>query len=67
MLQKQRDLVKDLLSGKYIYKSAFENVLKEIDIMNQLDHQNIIKLYEVINDEEDDKLYMSNKFHLEIN
>ena len=43
------------------YKDALENVQKEIAIMKKLDHPNVVKLYEVIDDNEGDKLYMSNK------
>ena len=33
--------------------------MREIDIMKELDHINTIRLHEVINDDEGDKLYMS--------
>jgi serine/threonine protein kinase len=32
--------------------------MREIDILKQLQHQNIIRLYEVIDDQNDDKLYL---------
>lgn len=34
------------------YKDALQNVLKEIAIMKKLDHPNVIKLYEVMDDDE---------------
>ncbi len=37
---------------------AFLDAMREIDILKQLTHQNIIKLYEIIDDPNDDKLYM---------
>ncbi len=37
---------------------AFLDAMREIDILKQLTHQNIIRLYEVIDDQNDDKLYM---------
>ena len=40
------------------YKDALDNVLKEIAIMKKLDHPNVIQLHEVLDDEEEDKLYM---------
>lgn len=40
------------------YKDALDNVLREIAIMKKLEHPNVIQLYEVIDDEVGDKLYM---------
>ena len=40
------------------YKTALENVLREIETMKKLNHQNLVKLHEIINDEEDEKLYI---------
>ncbi len=37
---------------------AFLDAMREIDILKQLTHQNIIRLHEVIDDQNDDKLYM---------
>lgn len=41
------------------YKDALMNVQREIAIMKKLDHPNVVRLHEVIDDEEGDKLYMS--------
>ena len=40
-------------------KDALEDVMREIAIMKKLDHPNVIKLYEVIDDPETDKLFLS--------
>lgn len=37
---------------------AFLDAMREIDILKQLSHSNIIKLFEVIDDPNDDKLYL---------
>jgi len=38
--------------------TAFEKVDEEISVMKQLSHPNLVQLYEVIDDAEDDKLFM---------
>ena len=37
---------------------AFLDAMREIDILKQVSHKNIIRLYEVIDDPNDDKLYL---------
>lgn len=49
------------------YKDALDNVKKEIAIMKKLRHANVIRLYEVIENPDNDKLYMSNSFASLIN
>jgi hypothetical protein len=41
------------------FKSQLQNVQMEIAIMKKLTHPNLIQLYEVIDYDEGDKLYMS--------
>lgn len=38
-------------------------VAKEIAVMKKLDHPNVIRLHEVIDDEEKDKIYMGIQKH----
>ena len=38
--------------------TALDDVYKEIDIMKQLNHSNIISLFELIDDPSSDKLYL---------
>ncbi len=37
---------------------AYLDAMREIDILKMLAHENIIRLFEVIDDPNDDKLYM---------
>lgn len=39
-------------------KNAFENVAREIAIMKKLRHSNIIRLYEIIDSPNSNKIYM---------
>ena len=40
-----------------------QEVAKEIAVMKKLDHPNVIRLHEVIDDEERDKLYMGEEIN----
>lgn len=40
------------------YRTAYDTVVKEINIFSLLDHPNIIHLYEIIDDPESEKLYL---------
>lgn len=48
------------------FKSQLQNVLQEIAIMKKLVHPNLIQLYEVIDYDEGDKLYMSKSKRTEL-
>ena len=39
-------------------RTAYESVMTEIDIMQELSHQNVIRLFEVINDKDSDLLLL---------
>lgn len=45
-------------------KSALDDVRKEIAIMKKLNHENVIKLYEVIENESGDKLYLGIYYYI---
>ena len=47
-----------------IVKNAFQDVMREIAIMKKLNHPNVIKLHEVLDDPEEDKLYLSKNFKM---
>jgi serine/threonine protein kinase len=40
------------------FTTALDDVFKEIEIMKRLDHQHIVKLFEIIDDPCSDKLYL---------
>lgn len=42
-----------------VVTNALQDVLREIAIMKKLDHPNVIKLYEVLDDPEEDKMFLS--------
>jgi serine/threonine protein kinase len=39
-------------------REAFLNSMREIDIHKSLQHESVVKLFEVIDDTEDDKVYL---------
>ena len=39
-------------------RTAMNDVMQEIAIMKKLDHENVVKLYEVLDDPSVDKLYI---------
>lgn len=44
--------------GKMGIKTAFDAVEKEIEILRELDHENVVKLHQILTDEENEKLYL---------
>ncbi|CAD8055783.1 unnamed protein product [Paramecium sonneborni] len=56
-LKKQREYYTDS-NGVVKIKNAFQNVAKEIAIMKKLRHPNIIRLYEIIDSPNSNKMYM---------
>lgn len=59
-LRKQKDYQKNVLTGEMLVKNAFNDTVREIKIMAKLGNQSgsIIKLHEIIESEQDDKLYL---------
>ena len=55
-LKKKRDFVKIGAQRKMI--TALDKAQKELAIMKKLDHENVIRCFEIIDDEEQDELYM---------
>jgi len=43
-------------------KTGVDKVLKEISLFKILKHENVLTLHEIINDEANDKLYLSKIF-----
>ncbi len=57
MLLKKNIFYKDN-TGKLVNKNALHLVKREIAILKKLSHPNIIRLFEVIQNEEHDKIYL---------
>lgn len=57
-------LPKSFLKRKRVgrFGTAFDNVQKEIAVWKKLDHKHVVKLFEVIDDESADKLYLVGEF-----
>ncbi|CAD8082598.1 unnamed protein product [Paramecium sonneborni] len=60
-LKRQREFVKDA-NGNLVVKDALQDVRKEIAIMKKIRHNNLIQLYEVIDNPTSDKLFMVLEF-----
>jgi serine/threonine protein kinase len=56
--KRKNKIVVDPLTGSKKYVSDYEYVEKEIEIMKSLDHPNILKLHEIIDDDDNDNLYL---------
>jgi len=55
----RRSILKRKRMGK---GTAFDSVLREIKLMKQIDHPNCVQLFEVIDDEQRDELYLVMEF-----
>lgn len=58
LLLKMRKEYVRIGKGKMGIKTAFDAVEKEIDIIKGLSHNNIVKLHEILTDEDNEKLYL---------
>lgn len=58
LLLKMRKEYVRIGKGKMGIKTAFDAVEKEIEIMKGLAHTNIVKLHEILTDEDNEKLYL---------
>lgn len=57
LLQMRKEYVR-IGKGKMGIKTAFDAVEKEIEIIKLLAHENIVKLHEILTDEDNEKLYL---------
>lgn len=58
ILRKQKELVQTP-GGSFLYKDALQDVFREVAIMKKLNHPNALRLFEVVDDVQADKFYMS--------
>lgn len=58
LLLKMRKEYVRIGKGKMGVKTAFDAVEKEIKIIKGLEHENIVKLHEILTDEDNEKLYL---------
>lgn len=57
LLSRKKDYIKSS-SGRFEASTALQAVMRELEIMKRLSHPNIIQVYEIIDDPENEKLYM---------
>ena len=58
LLSKKDAMVKDAETGRLKHKNYLEEIRKEIEIMKQLNATNVVRLKEVIDNENEDKLIL---------
>jgi len=58
LLLKMRKEYVRIAKGKMGIKTAFDAVEKEIQIFKGLDHENVVRLHEILTDEDNEKLYL---------
>ena len=57
VLRRKKEVYRDE-NGKVCFRNGLEDVLREIAVMKKLNHINVIRLHEVINDANDDKIFL---------
>ena len=57
ILRRKKEVYRDE-NGKVCFRNGLEDVLREIAVMKKLNHPNVIRLHEVINDADDDKIFL---------
>ena len=57
ILKRKKEVFRDE-NGKMCFRNGLEDVLREIAVMKKLNHINVIRLHEVINDADDDKIFL---------
>lgn len=57
LLKRKKDYVKNAF-GRLEASTALQAVVKELEIMKRLDHPNVIRVHEILEDESSEKLYM---------
>lgn len=62
LLRRRRDYFRaadvSFIKGTMGVRNALQDVQREIAVMKKLAHTNVLRLHEVIDDDEEDKLYM---------
>lgn len=61
MLSRRREFT-NTSDGKMVVTNALTDVYKEISIMKELNHPNVIKVHEIIDDTSGTKIYMSKSY-----
>ncbi len=51
-------------NGNLVVNNLLQDAMKEITILKKLKHKNIIRLNEIMNDEDEDKTYISTIIYL---
>lgn len=57
ILRRRREFMKNEKGGMKFH-TALDDVMKEVEIMRRLTHKNVVRLVEVLDDSENDKLYL---------
>jgi len=60
ILAKKRKNIYHNEAGELIISTMLGDALNEIEILKKLKHPNVVCLHEILNDEENDKIYLGN-------